>query len=176
MNNRMGFADRATAEVGTAASEGLTLRGRFEIELRDEQGEMLHHEVIEPNIVVDTGIDYIFQNDFEAATQYVGLLAATPSPVAGSTMTITKAESNLSNATRPQWVKAYAAKTLSNTATKAAFTFNGTDTIGGALIATDSTKAGTTGTLVAAKAFAGNLVVANGYTLTVQYDISGSSS
>ena len=175
MNNSMGFGDRATPEVGLASASGLGIGGWCQYELRDEIGRVIA-EGEGKNLVVNTGIDWILDNDTNSTTLYVGLLAASPTIVAGTTITVTKAEANLSNTVRPTWVKALASQVLSNSATKAAFTFNAGDTIGGALIATSDVKNTTSGTLIAAKSFAGNLVVANGYTLTVQYDITGSST
>jgi hypothetical protein len=63
---------------------------------------------------------------------------------------------------------------ITNSASPAAFTINGTTTVGGAFLISNSTKGGTTGTLFSAADFAspGDRSVANGDTLNVTYTFS----
>lgn len=59
-------------------------------------------------------------------------------------------------------------QSVSNSASKAVFSINGTATVGGAGICTNSTKGGTSGTLYGAGAFTGgNRSVISGDTLNV---------
>jgi hypothetical protein len=69
------------------------------------------------------------------------------------------------------------AKSVSNTASKAVFSINGTATVGGAFVVTNSTKSGSTGTLVGAGAFTGgDKSVGSGDTLNVTVTLTASSS
>jgi hypothetical protein len=83
-----------------------------------------------------------------------------------------------SQATRP--VATFAAASLAdpsvitNSASPAVYSINGTTTVGGAFLTTDNTKGGTTGTLFSAADFAspGDRSVVSGDTLTVTYTFS----
>lgn len=157
------------------ALDGLTFRGRFEHWFRDASGLLLAHSITE-NLVVNVGLAYILTNGL-SGNVYVGLLAATPTIVAGTLLsTVTFTDVPFSESVRPTWTKSLTAQTYSNSASKARFSFTGAGTngLGGAFLASTSSKSDTAGTLIAAKAFSGgNLgAVANGYTLDIQYDIS----
>lgn len=80
-----------------------------------------------------------------------------------------------SDATRKAFTPgAVSAGSVSNTASKASFAINATATIGGAFTVDNSTKAGTTGTLLSAGNFAATKDVNDGDTLnvTVTFTIS----
>lgn len=182
MAGKIGFGDSCEASVRRAGSEESSLRlsGWFDIVCRDENGVEKWRES-GSNIVVNEGIDYILGTAIlDSATLYVGLLTASPSPAAGWTMTNAGGAeaAGYDEATRPSWGQGAAASQAVTNGTAVDFTMDGTDTsIGGAFITTNNTKDGTTGTLIAAKAFTGgNKTVADNDTLSVTYTITGSSS
>jgi hypothetical protein len=168
--------DAISGGIGIGQDEHAKIDGWFEYWLHDENGVLVAHGR-EHNIMPNVGLQYLMDSGING-TLYNGLLASSPTVNSSSTMgTISQAEGNYSEATRPTWTKVRASQTMSNSASKSRFTFTGADTIGGGFVTTSSTKAGTAGTLVAGKAFSGgNLAVANGYTLDIQYDITTSSS
>jgi hypothetical protein len=63
---------------------------------------------------------------------------------------------------------------ITNSASAATFTINGTVTVGGAFLTSDNTKSGTTGILFSASDFAapGDRAVVSGDTVTVTYTFS----
>jgi hypothetical protein len=83
-----------------------------------------------------------------------------------------------SESTRP--IATFAAATnanpsvVTNTASKATFTMNGTTTVGGAFLTSNNTKGGTTGTLFSAADFQspGDRSVVSGDILSVTYTFS----
>jgi hypothetical protein len=83
-----------------------------------------------------------------------------------------------SQATRPQCNFGTATtadpSVISNTASVAVFSINGTTTVGGAFLTSDNTKSGTTGTLFSAADFQspGDRSVVSGDTLNVTYQFS----
>lgn len=183
MTQEIGFKDSADASLKSKQEHesSLKIHGYMKVVCRDKDGNIKWVDE-GPNIVVDTGIDYILGTAIlDSATIYIGLLTASPSPVAGWTMTNAggaEAAGYDSSATRPAWGQdAASSKTVSNS-TPVEFTMDGTDTsIGGAFLTTDNTKDGTSGTLIAAKAFTGgNKTVADNDVLSVTYTITGSSS
>jgi hypothetical protein len=132
------------------------------------------------NLVVDEGINYIFANDIEAASNFLGL-KDTGAPAAGDTMASHAGWATItpySNATDPAYTEDASTtdEKVSNSGAPAAFNINATDEIFGAFLKTDSTKGGTAGTLVGAKDFSASVNVINGDTLNVTYEIAGSSS
>jgi hypothetical protein len=180
MSKKIGFSDRAEAVVHSKRSteSGLALHGHVKAVCRDKDGNVKWIEE-GSNIVVDTGIDYIMGTAvLDTATLYLGLLTATPSPVAGWTMTQAAAAeaAGYSSGTRPAWGQGAVSSKVVTNGTAVTFTMDGTDTsIGGAFLTTNATKDDTGGTLVAAKAFSENKAVGNGDTLDVTYTITGSS-
>lgn len=142
------------------------------------------------NIVVNEGINYIFNNDTAAASIYMGLIGA-GTPASGWTMTqaggssgaLSDADgdreihSEYDEAARQAWtIVDSTAQSLTNTASPAVFTFNGSISVTGAFLSTVNTKNNQTGTLIAAKLFSSAKAMDNGETLTITYAISGSSS
>ena len=136
------------------------------------------------NLVVTVGRNALLDNTFNAAAGsvawYVGLVdnAGYSSFAAADTMGSHAgwAESvAYSNATRPAWTKNAAASSgaMSNSSSKAVFTINGSATLKGAFLTSDSAKSGTDGTLFGVGAFSeGNRSVVSGDTVNGQVDIS----
>ena len=180
MENRLKIGDSAQAAIRTRrdVDDGLGIRGHVRVVCRGKSGAVKWVEEGD-NIVVDTGIDYIFNTDLAAASNFVGLLkAGTPD----NTWTMTEAGAtaneaeDYSSGTRPAWtVVDSTAQSVTNAASVASFAINGTVTVTGAFLSTSSAK-DTTGTLIAAKLFAASRAVESGDTLEVTYSISGSST
>lgn len=137
------------------------------------------------NLVVDAGLNdvldkYLKGSSYSAAF-YVGLTAGSPTFAAGDTMSSHAGwteSAAYSQATRPALtLGTVAAKSVDNSASKAQFSINGTATIGGAFVATNSTKSGSTGTLYGGGAFTeGNRSVVNGDTLNVTVTLTAAAS
>jgi len=155
--------------------------GVFIVECFDKDGKLKWKDEA-PNLVVDGGINSLLDIMFHGATQigtwYVGLTAGTPSVAAGDTMGSHAGWTEVvaySQATRVAYNEAAASgKQITNSASPASFSINGTATVGGAFLASDSTKSGTSGTLFSAAAFTqGNKSVSSGDTVNVTYALSG---
>lgn len=163
----------------TKEQDNVSLQGYVRVICKDSNGDIKWTDE-GSNLVVDAGIDYILGTAIlDSATIYVGLTGGSPTPAAGDTMAShggwTEA-AGYDEATRPSWGQdAVSSKVVTNS-TAATFTMDGVDTtIGGAFLTTLSTKDGTTGTLIAVKAFTGgNKTVADNDTLDVTYTVTGS--
>lgn len=133
------------------------------------------------NLVVDLGINYIFANDIEAATLFLGL-KDTGTPLAADTMASHSSWAELSaiydEATREAYTEdgSTTDEKVSNSGSPAQFTFNATDDVYGCFLCDNSTKGGTAGTLIGAKDFASAVSVIDDDVLNVTYEIAGSSS
>jgi len=156
--------------------------GRYKIICRDSNG-IIKWEDEFPNVVTDTGKQGLFNIYFRGtaaigSTWYLGL-KNTGTPASTDTMashgTWTE-NTSYSNSTRPTWTSAAASGsgtvTITNSASAAVFNINGTTTIYGCFLTSDSTKSGTSGTLFSAADFATSRSVLSGDTLTVTYSIS----
>ena len=122
-----------------------------------------------------------FKGSAYTAAFYVGVTGATPTFAAGDTMASHAGwteSSAYSQATRPALTLGTAASgSIDNSASKAQFSINGTATIGGAFLVTNSTKGGTTGTLYGGGAFTeGNRSVVSGDTINVQATLTAASA
>lgn len=170
-----GLVARPTGENVARAS------GIYLFECYDKDGNLKWEDQAE-NLVVTTGLQFM-ANSLDAvttiATWYIGL-KDNGVPAAANTMaTGTRAwaeNTTYSDAARP--IANFAAATpaspsvVTNSANKASFSINGSTTIYGAFLTSDSTKGGTTGTLFSAGDFATPRTVANGDTLQVTYQFS----
>jgi hypothetical protein len=137
------------------------------------------------NLVTTVGLNDLLDKYFKGSTYtaawYVGLTAGSPSFAAGDTMASHGGWTEgtaYSQATRPAiTLGTPAAGSVSNSASKAVFSINGTATIGGCFLNTVNTISGSTGTLYGGGAFAeGNRSVVNGDTLNVQVTLSATSA
>ena len=150
----------------------------------DEHEHRLRWKELGRNLVVTLGRNALLDNTFNAAAGsvnwYVGL-KDTGTVVAADTMASHAGWAELtiySNATRPAWTKngAASAGAMSNSSSKASFNINATDDVYGALMSSDSTKGGTTGTLYGAGDFTAPRGVISGDTLNIQVDLSITAS
>lgn len=168
---------------GVLLPEGrLQLGGVFECELvRD--GEVIDRWSTH-NLVTNEGLNHVLDVIFHASTQvstwYIGLFEGNYTPVATVTAASITADSTESTAydetTRQAYVEAAASsQSITNSASKATFTINATKTIYGAFLVSNSTKSGTTGTLMSAARFGSSKSVVDNDQLLVTYTFTASS-
>lgn len=189
MKNQYQVKDSCLPSLKLKKESPLVFEGIVRVVHRDRFGRIKDIEEGK-NIVVNEGIDYIFNNDLAAASIYMGLLGA-GTPAAGWTMTEAggssgalsdtdgdrEIHSEYDEAARQDWtVVDSTAQSLTNAASPAVFTFNASISVTGAFLSTVSTKNNQTGTLIAAKLFASAKAMDSGETLTITHSISGSSS
>lgn len=130
------------------------------------------------NLVTTEGKNYLLATGLDnSASQitawYVLPISGTPTAAAGDTMASHAGWTEVtaySQSTRVAWTGGTVASgSVDNSGSVAAFTINADGTtVGGAALASVSTKSGTTGTLYAVGAFSGgNLTLSNGSTLNI---------
>lgn len=168
------------------AAEKTRAGGVFRVECRDKDGN-IKWTAEKHNLVVNVGLQDMnakyFTGSSYTAAWYIGLYgaAASNNPAAGDTMSSHAGWTEVtaySQATRP--VCTFATPTTAdpsvatNSASPATFSINGTTTVGGAFLTSNSTKGGTTGILFSAADFQspGDRSVVSGDTLTVTYTFS----
>lgn len=160
--------------------------GVFTVQCFDKDGQ-LKWQAQEHNLVVNVGLkdmnEKYFTGSSYTAAWYLGLYgaAATNNPAAGDTMASHAGWTEItaySEATRPQCSFGTATtadpSVISNSASVAVFSVNGTATVGGAFLTSNNTKGGTTGILFSAGDFQapGDRAVVSGDTLNVTYQFS----
>lgn len=189
INNKAKSTDKVFAEAaaGGASQEGARGGGVFSVECYDENGNLKWKEDSK-NLVVNVGLkdmnDKYFSGVSYTATWYLGLITG---PGAGTTIDPgdTMAthsgwteNTSYSQSTRPAC--SFGAATtadpsvISNSASVAVFSINGTTTIAGAFLTSNNTKGGSTGILFSASDFQspGDRSVVSGDTLNVTYQFS----
>jgi hypothetical protein len=186
--NKASSSDAVGASVVTpaGASSGLKAGGVYTMQCFDKDGN-LKWEAKSENLVVNVGLkdmnDKYFTGSAYTATWFIGLYgaAASNNPAAGDTAASHAGWTEVvaySQATRPAAVFAAATtadpSVITNSASPAVYSINGTTVIGGAFLISNSTKGGTTGVLFSAADFQspGDRSVANGDTLNVTYQFS----
>lgn len=167
---------------GSAAKGG----GVFKVACHDAQGN-LKWEAESHNLVVNVGLQDMntkyFTGSGYTATWYLGLYGSgsTNNPAASDTMSSHAGWTEVtaySQATRPACSFGTATtadpSVISNSASPATYSINGTTVVGGAFLTSDNTKGGTTGVLFSAADFGspGDRSVVSGDTLTVSYTFS----
>lgn len=138
-------------------------------------------EFEDKNLVVNEGLNSLLDIMFHGATQittwYVGVFEANYTPVAGDTAANITANSTecttYDETTRVAYDEAAASgQSITNTASRATFTFNATKTIYGAFLVSASAKSATTGKLFSAAKFATSKSVVAADQLLLTYTIS----
>ncbi len=187
-NDKAKSTDQATASLATGggAKDKVQAGGVFRIQCRDREGNVKWEEQSH-NLVVNVGLQDMnakyFTGSGYTATWYLGLYgaAASNNPAAGDTMALHGGWTEVtaySQATRPQCVFGTPTtadpSVATNSASPAAYSINGTTTIGGAFLTSSNTKGGTAGILFSAADFSspGDRSVVSGDTLTVSYTFS----
>jgi len=147
-------------------------------------GEILWTETAR-NLMVNVGLDDVLDKYFSGsaytASHFIGLTDGTPTFAAGDTMASHAGWAEVTaydEAARPGYTPgAVSGQSVSNSTSKATFTVStGGATLGGAFVATDATKGGTAGVLVAGLAFGGGDRTLNaGDTLEITWIFDASS-
>jgi hypothetical protein len=167
----------ASLVAATGAQESSAINGYYTVECLDAQGNVKWSETIK-NLVTTVGKNFMLDTTFQVSgytsAWYLGLVDGATSPTYNVANTMSSHVgwtefTAYSNGTRPAptW-NAAASGSKSTTATS--FNINGSGTVAGAFMTTDSTISGTTGTLYSAGNFTGgSRTVASGDTLNVTY-------
>ena len=188
INNKAKSTDKISAEKqsGGAIQNGARGGGIFYFECYDKDGNLKWTDESK-NLVVNVGLQYMagvaLTSTSQITTWYVGLygVASSNNPAAGDTMSSHAGWTEVTAYSESTRVAAtFAAATnanpsvVTNTASKAVFTINGTTTVGGAFLTSGSAKSGTTGTLFSAADFSspGDRSVVSGDILNVTYTFS----
>lgn len=167
-----------------SAGAGWGHRNTYEIVCLRRDGSVKWRESIE-NLMTDEGLDHVLSNYWKGAAYtaafYVGLISGTPTVAGADTMSSHSGWTEVvpySQATRPALsLGTVSGGVVGNGAVPATYGINATATVGGAFIATNDTKSGTTGTLVAAGAFSGgNKAVESGETLDVVVTLTAANA
>jgi hypothetical protein len=187
-NDKVKSKDVASSSLtaGSSAAESASAKGLYKIQCHDKDGN-LKWEDEAPNLVVNVGLQDMnakyFTGSAYTAAWYIGLYgaAASNNPAAGDTMSSHAGWTEVtaySQATRPACTFGTPStanpSVATNSASPASFSINGTTTVGGAFLTSNSTKSGTTGTLYSAADFSspGDRAVVSGDTLSVTYTLS----
>lgn len=166
--------------------EKLKAGGFFTVQCFDKDGKLKWTEE-NHNLVVNVGLQDMntkyFTGSSYTAAWYIGLYGSgsTNNPAAGDTMSSHAGWTEVtaySQSTRPACSFGTATtadpSVITNSASAATFSINGTTVVGGAFLTSDNTKGGTSGILFSASDFQspGDRSVVNGDTLTVTYTFS----
>ena len=168
--------DMDVMDLGPETVGKLGVVGVFEVVCRDADGNVQWVETVR-NTFVNAGLNYLLDSGF-GGTEYLGLKGS-GTPNAADTMASHATWSEITaytEGTRPTYSHAAASsQQVTNSASKATFSINGTTTIYGIFCTTNSTKGGTTGTLVSATDFASSKSADNGDTLEVTYTVTAAN-
>ena len=152
------------------------VRGEYEIICRGADGQEKWRETVR-NTFVNSGLNYLLDSGF-GGTEYLGLKGS-GTPNAADTMASHATWSEITaytEGTRPTYSHAAAAsQAVTNSASKATFSINATTTVYGIFCTTNSTKGGTTGTLISATDFASSKGADSGDTLEVTYTVTAAN-
>lgn len=184
-------ATKADAQVSAAAgvpvglASGVKYSTRYEVEAHDPQGNLIFRDEFQ-NLVVDEGLNdnlaKYFKGAAYTAAHFVGLTQGSPVFAAGNTLAShagwTEQTGYNEEERQALVLGSVAAKQVSNSGSKAVFTItDNATTIGGAFLATDDTKGGTTGILYGGGAFSGgDVVLSAGSTLSVTVTLTASAA
>lgn len=169
------LAMSAQAIFRTSTGMALAFRNHYHVECFGPDGR-LKWEDHSDNLVMDVGLDEFLQRIWKSsgftAADFIGLTDDSPSIVAGDTMAShagwVEAEGYTEGTREAYTLGSVASQSVDNSASKASFSIDATDTIGGAFAVNESTKGGTSGILLGAAAFSGgDKAVANLDTLNV---------
>ena len=140
----------------------LGIDGHYHIRCIGPDGRVKWEDEIR-NIITNAGLDHALDVTLSGGTQittwYIGLTDGTPTVAAGDTMASHAGWAEVtgySESVRQTWSDGgVSSQSVSNSASTADFSINATVTAGGAFLTSDSTKSGTTGTLLSVGAFSG---------------------
>lgn len=146
---------------------------RAALERGDEPVKVIKKHNLWTNAGLTAAMSRALLGGAQVTAFYVGLMDGSATPAAGDTMGSHAGWTELTEydeANRQTWTGvAGAAGAATNAASRAVFTINAGVTLGGVFLTTDSTKGGTTGTLMLATALSGDEVLADDYVVRVTY-------
>ena len=182
LNTPISFKADGGLKMQHKTDMNLGLKNVWEVVCRDSEGNEKWRE-INKNLVTTVGLNHVLSSTLDGGTQitawYVGLKGA-GSAAAGDTMSSHSGWSEVtdySQSVRQTLTLGTAASgSIDNTASKATYSINGTATVAGAFINSDSTKSGTTGTLYGAVDFSSSRSIISGDTLTVTVTLTAASA
>lgn len=183
--NRIGMTAEAGACASAQEAAQIKVQNHYRIEAFSPSGDLKWVE--EFSNIVPTGglndvLDKYLKGSAYTAAFFIGLTDGTPTVAAGDTMASHAGWAEVtaySEGTRPALtLGAVSGGSVDNSASKATFTISANGTaIGGAFMATDSTKGGTTGVLYSVAAFAaGDKSLDSGDTLSVTVTCTSASA
>ncbi len=164
--------------------ETIQLENHYLIECFDSDGNLKWIEEIW-NLITNVGLNDVLNQYLKGsaytAAFYVGLTDGTPTTAAADTMSShagwTEIADYSESVRQTLTLGTVASQSVDNSASKAAYSINGTATVGGAFIVTDSTKSGSSGTLYGVGAFTGgDKSVSSGDTLNVTVTCTSASA
>lgn len=161
---------------------GIKTRNTYTVECRDAAGNLKWSETV-LNTTVNAGLNDLLNKYFKGSSYtaafYIGLKGA-GSINASDTLASHAGWSEItaySQSTRPALtLGSVASQSVDNSGSVGAFSINGSATVAGAFVATDSTKGGTTGTLYGVADFAASRSVASGDTINVTVTLTAASA
>lgn len=164
---------------------GITRKTLFTARCYDRAGNLKWEDHFH-NLVVNAGLDDSLDKHLKGssytAAWYVGLTDGTPTPAAADTMAShagwTEVTAYDEEVRQTLTLGSVSGQSVNNTGNEATFTISSNSTtIGGAFIATDSTKGGSTGTLYGVGAFsAGDKTLSDGDTLEVTATLTAAAA
>lgn len=186
--NNFGLTATGNIDMKKDTTAAVQFENHYHVECYDKDGNLKWEEKIK-NLIVNEGLDdildkYLKGSSYTAAF-YVGLTDDAPetSPGADAADTMashagwTEATGYSESVRQTLTLGTVSGQSVDNSASKASFSMNATDTIGGCFITTDSTKAGSSGTLYSVAAFTGgDRAVVNGDTLNVTATLTAASA
>lgn len=161
-DSKVGDSMGAEAIRGGGLGGAVSVVGKWSVECFDQDGNLKWRDEFK-NLVTNEGLNHLLDVTLSAATQnttwYVGLTDGTPTAAAGDTMSSHAGWTEVtaySEGVRQTWTDGgVSGQSVDNSASKASYSINGTTTVGGAFLTSNSTKSGTTGVLYAVGAFSG---------------------
>lgn len=161
--------------------EGMKGRGRYTVEHRRD-GKVISREVVK-NLIVNEGIDHILNTEFcggqQVSNWYLAPFKNNYQPVStdkAATLPAAAGESTAyTGGTRQAFTAVEGQQQVSNQASAATFTFNDTQTIYGAFLASAQAQQSTQGVLFSAAQFATPKNVVSGDQLVLTYSLALSS-
>ena len=183
-NTSMGMAQGAEVVRGGGSTNSIGFSTHYDVECFDKDGNLKWEEHFD-NLVVNTGLDdnldKFFKGSGYTAAHFVGLTDGTPTPAAADTMLTHAGWAEVvpySDATRPALTAnlgTVASQSVDNSASKAVFNINATETVGGAFVAGSATKSETASILYGVGAFASDKAVTSGDTLNVTITLTAAA-
>lgn len=178
------LAASAMIRVRRLVGFGVIFYNVYEFECLGSDGKVKWTEKVR-NRVVNTGLDDILTNYWKGSSytssHFVGLTDGTPTDAAADTMASHAGWTEVvaySESTREALtLGTVASQSVDNSASKASFSINtNSTTVGGAFVTTNSTKSGTSGTLIGIAAFTGaDKSVDDGDTLNVTVTLTAAN-